>query len=40
MCRTSSQAASPFPGWEGEAEHDGDEEHYEYGEERAGAGGG
>ncbi|KAH6848205.1 hypothetical protein B0I37DRAFT_354835 [Chaetomium sp. MPI-CAGE-AT-0009] len=30
-----SQAASPFPGWEGEAGHEEDEEHYEYAEENA-----
>jgi hypothetical protein len=29
-----SQAASPFPGWEGEAGHE-EDEHYEYGEENA-----
>jgi hypothetical protein len=30
-----SQAASPFPGWEGEAGHEEDEEHYEHAEENA-----
>ena len=30
-----SQAASPFPGWEGEAGHEEDDEHCEYGEENS-----